>query len=139
MNSRHITLMTLDYPPEIGGVSRYLAGIVKAARGAIRVIVPKGHGTDGPGHVETRKFFWHVWPFWWPMVGICRAEKKRRHVMLVSHVFPVGTAAWISKLLGGPEYVVVYHGLDVRLARTRWKRWLLRRVSRGAWACIANS
>ncbi|MBU1349118.1 glycosyltransferase family 4 protein [Patescibacteria group bacterium] len=139
MNEDTITLMTLDYPPEIGGVSRYLSALVKASKGAIRVIVPEGHRLDGPGTVETRKLFRLIWPHWWPMVGVCRKEKKRRHIMLVSHVFPVGTAAWISRMLGGPEYIVIYHGLDVRLARGRWKRWLLRRVSRCAWSCIANS
>ncbi|MFH1078565.1 MAG: glycosyltransferase family 4 protein [Patescibacteria group bacterium] len=134
-----ITLMTLDYPPEIGGVSRYLGALVKASRGAIRVIVPEGHRTEGPGAVETKRLFQMMWPHWWPMVGVCRHEKRRRHVMLVSHVFPVGSAAWISRMFGGPEYIVIYHGLDVRLAIGRWKRWLLRRVSRCAWACVANS
>ena len=103
------------------------------------VCTPDGHSVDGPGRVETRTMFGRVWPRWWPLVAICRGEKERNRTILVSHVFPVGTAALISKCLGGPDYSVIVHGLDVRLARGTWKRWLLKHICKNAKAVIANS
>lgn len=139
MNEPQVTLITLDYPPEIGGVARYLGSLVDASDGAVHVIVPDGHATDGPGHVETRRMFGRGWPAWRPLVSVCRKEGTRSMTLLVSHVFPVGTAAWISKIIGGPRYAVLVHGLDIRLARSGWKRWLIRRVCQNAFAVIANS
>ena len=135
----NITLITLDYPPEFGGVARYLGSLVKETDGVMSVGVPDGHSVDGPGRVETRTMFGRVWPRWWPLVAICRGEKERNRTILVSHVFPVGTAALISKCLGGPDYSVIVHGLDVRLARGTWKRWLLKHICKNAKAVIANS
>lgn len=129
-------LVTLDYPPETGGVARYLAELVKQSRGAIRVIVPERHPADGPGDVTNGVFFRPGWPAWRPLVSLLRRLKE---TVVVSHVFPVGTAAWIAKNLGGPEYAVVFHGLDLRLARGPWKRWLLRRICRRASVLVANS
>jgi phosphatidylinositol alpha-1,6-mannosyltransferase len=134
--SNKITLITLDYPPERGGVARYLSGLVKASNGAIRVIVEKNTGTDG---VEEAEMFRSGWPSWRPLIGICKAEKRRADVVLVSHVFPVGTAAWISKLIGGPDYAVIVHGLDVRLVYGAWKRWLFTHVCKNAKTVIVNS
>jgi len=167
MTDAHITLITLDYPPERGGVARYLSGLVEASRGAIRVIVEKRNSTrsvipakagihlisdgsrisaaapsgmtEGNTAIEEAEMFRSGWPSWRPLIGICRAEKSRAGVTLVSHVFPVGTAAFISKMLGGPEYAVIVHGLDVRLVRGAWKRWLFARICKNAKTVIVNS
>jgi len=138
MPTPDITLITLDYPPERGGVARYLGNLVRESDGAINVLVPEGHAVNGPGQVAKSKMFWKSWPHWWPLVGACR-RTPHDGVIFVSHVFPIGTAAWISKLLGGPRYAVLFHGLDLRLAQALWKRWLLRRICRNAKALFANS
>lgn len=114
-----ITLITLDYPPNRGGVARYLKNLVDASKGEIEVIE----------EVEGAR--------WWSLVPMCRAQKDK--IILVSHVFPVGTAAWISKILGGPAYVVLFHGLDLRLARGTVRRFLLRRICANAKALFVNS
>ncbi len=128
MPTPDFTLITLDYPPDQGGVARYLGNLVLVSQGGINVI-----------HDELR-FFRRRWPKWWPLVGLCRSVvRTNRSIILVSHVLPVGTAALISKMFGGPEYAVIFHGLDIRLAHSVWKKFLLRRICRRAKALIANS
>ncbi len=150
-----IVLITLEYPPERGGIARYLGSLVTESKGAIEVIAESYHDMTGPGRVRKVVLFRDTWPRWWPLVHICRQQRTRKHentktqehentrarepIILVSHVLPVGTAAWISRLMGGPKYAVLFHGLDLRLIQSFWKRWLVRRIARGAMALIVNS
>lgn len=127
MPNRSITLVTVDYPPKTGGVARYLANLVEASEGRIRVITQ-----------DSRRLFRSTWPSWWPMVSMIR-NQPADSVVLVSHVFPVGTAAWISRVFGGPKYAIIFHGLDLRLVKNFWKRFILRRICRSATALLCNS
>jgi phosphatidylinositol alpha-1,6-mannosyltransferase len=139
MNNPTTTLITLDYPPERGGVARYLSHLVAEAEGKIQVIVDENHPAITQDGVAGAQFFHKGWPVWKPLIQLCRAEAKLGRTILVSHVFPVGTAAWIAHLFGGAKYVVILHGLDLRLANGWWKRWLLKRICRSAQGVIVNS
>jgi phosphatidylinositol alpha-1,6-mannosyltransferase len=133
---RSATLITLDYPPERGGVARYLGELVRVAGGEISVVVEQNHDLHGPGEVIPRELIRGRWPRWWPMVGVCKEFGKKSTALLISHVLPVGTAAMIA----GVPYVVICHGLDVRIVAARpLKRWLFTRVCRSALAVVANS
>lgn len=133
--------MTLDYPPERGGVARYLGNLVEASRGTIDVFVNETHQVAGPGHVERARLVRTAWPAWWPMVSAIRGFRRRGYSsVLVSQALPCGTAAWLARLAGGLPYAVLLHGLDLRLAlRSRRKTWLLRWILRGARTVLANS
>ncbi len=139
MANKRLVLITLDYPPEHGGVARYLGDLVEASQGEMRVIVPEKHLTSGPGDVKTVSMFHKRWPQWWPMVKACRVLNAKSEMIFISQVFPVGTAAWISRLCGGPEYVVLFHGLDLKLANTPWKKFLLNNIVGHARAVFVNS
>lgn len=137
MPTRKIVLVTLDYPPERGGVARYLGSLATESNGAMEVIVESHHDMSGPGVIKNLVLFRSAWPRWWPIIRVCRSQENA--IILVSHVFPVGTAAWISRMLGGPPYAVLFHGLDLRRATGMRKRWLLRRIAGRAQALIVNS
>lgn len=141
MNQPYFALLTLDYPPEHGGVARYLGGLVEASKGAIDVMVPETHTCTGPGRVQARRMFRIGWWSWWPMVWLLRGLKREGYThVLVSHLLPVGTAAWLARRLGGLPYTVIVHGLDVRLALSHpRKRALAGRVLLGAERVITNS
>jgi len=152
MKKAEIALVTLDYPPERGGVARYLGNLVLASNGAIDVFVPEAHQTSGPGHVEQARLLntspappqrggVFTWMPWRPAISFIRSLKKKGYDrVLVSHALPFGTAAWIARMTGGPEYSVLFHGLDLRLALgSKRKSWILRRVLRKAKSVIANS
>lgn len=136
-----LALVTLDYPPERGGVARYLSGLVVASEGLIDVFVNQTHETGGPGTVQAVPLLKTGWPAWRPMIWFLRGLKAEGYdAVLISHVLPVGVAAMLSRWLGGPPYVVFCHGLDLRLARISWrKRWLARLALRTADRVIVNS
>ncbi len=136
-----IALVTLDYPPERGGVARYLGNLVEASRGSIEVFVPEYHIPSGPGKVQNVPFFASGPVPWRPLIWHLYQLKKRGYdLVLVSHALPVGTAAWLARLMGGLPYVVLLHGLDVRLAMRSWhKTWILRRLLRVARLTLTNS
>lgn len=134
-------IVTLEYPPERGGVGRYLHSLAQASEGAVQVIVPMAREmATEDSSVRTSQMFRDTWPRWWPMVGVCHRLKNQASVVLVSHVLPVGTAAMISKLFGGPSYALLFHGLDVRLIlKSSWKRFLVKRIVGFSSAIFVNS
>lgn len=137
---RHWVLVTHDYPPMKGGVARYLSDLVRASQGAMKVIVPETHGEPGES-AERRRFFGAGMIAWWPLVSLMRnlGEDQSAHV-LISHVLPIGTAAWLASFVGGPTYTVLFHGLDLRLTqRSWWKRWVTKRIVGRAQAICVNS
>lgn len=139
---RSCALVTLDYPPERGGVARYLGNLVRTSGGKISTIyVPETHPCVGPGNVQAIRLLWNHWPRWAPMIPFFRKIGNDRSVhALISQVLPVGTAAWIASYFGGPRYSVLLHGLDLRLACTsKRKRWLLGRILFRAEAVFTNS
>lgn len=120
-------LVTCDYPPMKGGVARYLSDLVVASRGEMRVIVPPA--------TERR---------WWSLVGLMRRLLRPADArVLISHVLPIGTAAWIASWLiscRGGKYIILFHGLDLHLSQRSWlKRWMTRQIVKGAHAICANS
>jgi phosphatidylinositol alpha-1,6-mannosyltransferase len=136
-----VALITLDYPPERGGVARYLGNLVALSNGLVDVFVNHGHLSEGPGHVEHVRLLARG-PFSWrPMIGFMRGLKKSGYdQILVSHLLPVGTAAWIAKKIGGLPYSVIVHGLDLRLAQSNTRKtWLARQILRDATNVISNS
>lgn len=138
-----LLLVTLDYPPDRGGVARYYAELVRQlAPGTVNVLI--GQPTAHPSQLETvRPLLGRIWPRWLPMLSAIRGEAHRRGTTLLwaGQVLPVGTAAWLLRKLGGLPYVVSTHGMDVLVPQASglWKRWLLRRVLGAAALVTANS
>ncbi len=117
MGGKKILLVTYEYPPDLGGVASYLGGLFGALP-EVRVL-----------KLPQPKF-----PFAW-LLQLPKMWKAARaaDLVAVSHLLPLGTAAM---LLGKP-YVVVVHGLDLRLARR--KKGLASRVLKKARLIVANS
>lgn len=134
-------LYTLDYPPERGGVARYLGDLVTVANGELDVFVPETHALTGPGTVRTLRSFARA-PFAWrPMIPSLLSLKRQGYRgLLLSHIVPVGTAALIAHGLGGVPFAVLVHGLDLRLAATSARKtFLAKQVLKRAAAVFTNS
>lgn len=115
-------LYTTDYPPARGGVARYLGGLVRYFQGSVDVeVAPAG----------TR---------WWQAARWFVTHRAEYDQLLVSHVLPIGTAAWIAKWITHKPYVVIVHGMDIGFAkRNAVKRFVAGLVLRGAKSVVANS
>lgn len=117
-----VLLPTPDYPPKRGGVARYLSALVKTFPERIEVDYVKGD-----------------LPTWGWMMRLLR-RRAAYDLLLISHVLPIGTAAWLAGVYTRKPYAVVLHGMDFDLARrTAWKRFLTRQILRGAKAVVTNT
>lgn len=129
-----------------GGVARYLHSLAAASSGKMSVIVPLEHPESDHDTAESNdeielgraKFWTEGWPKWLPLIARCR-EIGHSRLVFVSHVFPVGTSAWIASFLGKVDYVVLFHGTDLRRIKTRWKKFLLRRICNNSRLILTNS
>lgn len=127
-----ILLVTLEYPPTIGGISTYLKELYKNFPGTVRVVSPHTHKM-------LTKFFWPHWlPFYFELKKIVALERPDE--IHVSHVLPVGRLAlWIFRSQKIP-YRVIVHGTDILTARAQPRKWrsVLKILSR-AKSCIVTS
>ncbi|KKT71793.1 MAG: Glycosyl transferase group 1 [Candidatus Uhrbacteria bacterium GW2011_GWE2_45_35] len=138
--------MTPDFPPRTGGVARYLAALALYFKNDLRVITTpekdcEVFDAEAPYPIERRDlFFKNFWPRWFKTVWLLIKEGKSFELLIVSHVLPFGTAAWLSKFVTKKSYMVIVHGMDVSLAcRSKQKRWLTEKVLRGAKVVITNT
>lgn len=142
MSERDILLITPDFLPSRGGVARYLGLFAEYFSKRIRVIAaPIEQGTEivVPYLLERKPLFSkHIWPRWITSVLLLVRESRSYRCVVVSHVIPFGTAAMFAKYLTKKPYIVITHGMDVRLA-LRSKRSLASRVLSNAYLVIANS
>lgn len=126
MNAR-LLLITPDFPPNRGGVARYLDLLVKYFSPQITV-------------VTTGLLYKWFWPRWLASVFLLIKRKNEYDIVIISHVLPFGTAAWIAYWITKKPYIVIVHGYDVRLATKRWiKRFLAKHVLHHARVTVTNS
>lgn len=117
-----VLLATIDYPPQDGGVARYLYALTTSLKDTVDVL------------------YWDKAVFRLQMLRDIIRRSKYVESVWVSHVLPVGTMAFLAGKITGVPYVVFLHGLDFDLARRNaWKRWLTRRVLRDAHHVVTNS
>lgn len=121
-------LLTVEYPPNRGGVARYLQALVSTYP-AFEVI------SDVSAILSPR-----LWPRWFKALQTLQNRRGDYDQLWVSHIHPLGLVAFASKLLWQKPYVVILHGLDFRLAiRNPWKRFLTRRILKSARLIVCNS
>jgi phosphatidyl-myo-inositol dimannoside synthase len=147
MSSNNKTLLlTPDFPPNSGGVARYLSGLAEYFDDEIFVVTNEDSNSDvfdsavSYSIKREKLFFKYLWPRWFKSVWVlisCRNDYER---VLVSHVIPFGTAALIAGVFTRKPYFVIVHGMDFRLAlRNKWKSYLAGVVLRYSNKVITNS
>lgn len=128
-------LFTLEYPPQVGGVSKYYEHLVKhwPLNESITVLDNKNGRLNSSTYIffKWRKAFFELW----------RAvrENEIEHV-IVGQILPLGTVAWVMAKLLGVSYSVILHGMDIPFAvRSARKRWLSRRILSGATKVVCSN
>lgn len=120
-------LITLEFPPDKGGVANYLAGICGELKDVV-VLKPKQF-----------RFFWPKWIKTIIQVLQIKHSQKIDMIML-SHILPVGYVALIFKKFFNIPYIVFTHGMDVLVPQTSgWKKFWLKNILKNANFVVANS
>lgn len=102
-------LLTLEYPPFKGGVGHYYFNLAKNFHEPIKVIDNSKHELVD----ETRSFL-----KWWPAIKTLQRELKKgeANYILVGHLLPLGTVAWLLSFVYKFKYCVFLHGYDLNIA-----------------------
>ncbi|OJI06446.1 hypothetical protein BK004_03560 [bacterium CG10_46_32] len=118
-------LITLEYPPQHGGIATYLAGEVASSVDSVDIVRGQEH-------------FWGLWPHWLPLVWFRKPASGT--VLWISHVLPIGYVALAWKRIFKTPYRVYLHGLDlVRPLKSPWKRFWVKKILQNADEIICNS
>lgn len=117
--NKHV-IATLEYKPMIGGISTYIQEMERQLKTSKVLFIKKS-----PSWLEAFKQL---------------LPAKNASCIIVHHVYPLGTAAFLLKLIFRTPYAVVLHGMDYDVAkRTKVRAWLLKHILRSANYVITNS
>jgi len=131
---RKALLITLEYPPQIGGVANYYANLIGSFPvGQIKIL------TNDTYKLVAKKWLWPKW-----LIAFCSiyryVKKEKIEVLLIGQVLPLGTVAWILNKLFNLPYFVFTHALDITHPQTyRRKKWLLSKILESAEQIITVS
>lgn len=120
--------ITIEYPPQVGGVASYYSQLVKhLPANSVLVVSNEGNQLLHP---------------WWKTWFVLRRHFKQfgKQPILVGQVLPLGTVAWLFSKLYHIPYLVFVHGMDVTTPQAfPRKRWLVKHILQSARVVIANS
>jgi phosphatidylinositol alpha-1,6-mannosyltransferase len=139
-------LVTLDFPPNRGGVANYYWHLCKhLAKESIVVLAPENSYEAPPADfpiILRRWFVPFLFPSWlplfWHIYSVARREKIQ--FLWAGQVLPVGAAVWIIAFLLRIPYILSIHGMEMgSIGKSFRKKFLLRRVLCNASQVIVNS
>ncbi|OGY42412.1 MAG: hypothetical protein A2Y82_04700 [Candidatus Buchananbacteria bacterium RBG_13_36_9] len=138
-------LITIDFPPQKGGVATYLSNLCHNLKpGKIFVLANKQGGAEHFDHKQNYKIIrdklYHqfFWPAWLRTLRQAKKVIRREKIeqILISHVLPMGYIALLLKL----PFIVSLHGYDVLAAQKNgWKKYWLLKILNRAKGIIVNS
>lgn len=142
-----ILIITLEYPPQIGGVASYTYNLAKnLPNEEVVVYAPKMDGDadfDRKNHWQTVRanpFVWFIWPHWlrmlWQVWRLVKREKIQ--VIYAHHALPVGYIAYLLKKISKIPFVLFFHGTDLSLG-IKNKKEKLKKICLAADKIVVNS
>lgn len=143
-------IITLEYPPKIGGIASYVHQFaVEMNPDETVVLAPNYTGASDFDKQEKFKIIrknmlWpaFIWPRWIRLVFQVWVIVKKENIDIIylHHVLPVGYVAWLMKKIKKIPFVVFSHGTDVEYAtRSKWKRKMLGKVLKESEQIVFNS
>lgn len=151
MRQKRVLMITLEFPPQIGGIATFLHQLTNALDHELTVLLAPAMNGDkewDERHVTypviRKKLLFPkiVWPRWIKLFFIVRKIVKEQNIELIMlhHVLPVGYVALLIKKLLGVPYIIFSHGTDVVAGtRTGWKKNMTKMVVEGSEQVIFNS
>ena len=143
-------IITLEYPPQVGGIATYIHDLANTLDPKKTVVLaPKMTGMrewdEKQAYKIIRKnplFPRFMWPRWIRLVWqTWRIIKKEQiELIMVHHVLPVGYAASIASKVTKVPFLLFSHGTDLLAAsKSPWKKKRIAGVSAKASKIIFNS
>lgn len=147
---KKILLLTIDFPPQIGGVANYLANLSQnLAFDKIIILTIKQNNSAIFDQKQNYKIYREnlisnlpIWPKWLPAIyhTFKALKKEKPNLILAGQILPLGTVALICKKIIGLDYFVSCHGMDILTAqKTPRKKKLAKLILKNAKHIIANS
>lgn len=146
---KKILIITLEYPPHIGGVASYVTNFAEHfTRDEFIIYAPKisGHDEAYDGArswkvIRRKQLFTFWWPHWLKMIIQCFFIVKREKIteLHIHHVLPGGYVGFLFKRLLKLRYTIFLHGSDAIHGQKPQKINQLRAVLHAADAIIVNS
>jgi len=147
---KKILIITLEHPPQIGGIASYVHDLADALEPVkVVVLAPFVEETNEwdkkQSYTIIRKkllFPKFVWPRWtrlvWHVWRIAKKEKIER--IMVHHVLPVGYAALFAKKFLKIPFLLFSHGTDlIAGTQSNWKKTRVAQVAARSEQVIFNS
>lgn len=136
-------LITSYFPPLTGGISKSLYNFSKKFNPSEIVILTdkKFIGREN-FKIETKSFFWSVWPNWVPLIFKTFASILTNNIRIiqVGQVIPIGYVAFLMKKFINITYIVYIYGQDLIITRDlARKNKMLIKVLNNSNGIIANS
>ncbi len=145
-------IITLEFPPQVGGVATYVHDLANALDpGKTVVLSPKGNEVREKEWDSRQKykiirkkllFPKFIWPRWilllWQVRSVVKKEKIE--IIFIQHVLPAGYAGILMKKLYRIPFLLFSHGTDLLAGTsTPWKKKMVTKVSESAEQIIFNS
>jgi phosphatidylinositol alpha-1,6-mannosyltransferase len=137
--------ITLDFPPQKGGVATYISHICKhLPKDKIVVLAHRKkeqlykYDTNQDYKIIRKNFY----PKWYNLIFFVFKIIKKYKIEIIhnSHVIPLGYITLITKKIKKIPYIIYLHGLDIKLAKkNKWKNFWLKIILNNAEYIIANS
>ena len=134
-------LITLEYPPSIGGVGAYYHGLAQAL-GSDRITVLASDyrsqkDTDSSITVIRKKLLATRGPFRWWRCLWATARALRSHpsrYLGVGQLLPIGIVALLFYFFQHKRFIVFCHGMDILQACSHWRKkiiasWVMQKSS----------
>lgn len=141
-------ILTLEYPPQVGGISSYIHNFLLHVKSDEYVLyapkMPGGNEFDAKYPWKTYRHdpYFPFWPHWlrifFHILNIIKREKISE--IHIHQVLPCGYLGWLILKIKKIPYVVFLHGSDVAVGtKTNWKKRMFSFVLRHARKIVVNS
>lgn len=143
-------IITLEYPPTIGGIATYVHDLADALDPEQTVVLAPHHVDEKawdeavPYKVIRKQLLFPkiIWPRWIKLCLLARKIVKQEGIelIMIQHALPAGYAGiFVKKFLKVP-FLLFSHGTDlVAGTATKWKKRMITKVSEAAEQIIFNS
>jgi phosphatidylinositol alpha-1,6-mannosyltransferase len=118
-----VLLFTIEYPPFYGGVANYYFNLKKYWPKLEEILVLNNNNDE----LINKKYWFLKWlPSIWKLFKAVKTERINH--ILVGHILPLGTSAYIIKKILKTSYTIFLHGMDFTYALKSWRKKILVKI-----------